>query len=158
MGVLATRVHFPLRGYSHISFMAPMTRYAANGAGAAAAAREFKEMVKQLHAVGIEVILDVVYNHTAEGGDDDPYLISFRGIDHKTYYMLAMESYVQIMNYSGCGNTVNCNNPVVLQLIVDSLRHWVLEYHVDGFSLPHQSQGWCPSSSSDTGMVPLQLQ
>mmetsp|Transcript_49734 Transcript_49734/g.92667 ORF Transcript_49734/g.92667 Transcript_49734/m.92667 type:complete len:676 (+) Transcript_49734:119-2146(+) len=120
-------------GYSTINFFAPMTRYAADGGGAVAARNEFKEMVRLLHNNGIEVLLDVVYNHTAEGGDDDPYLISMRGFDNKVYYMVNTSSYVQLMNYSGCGNTVNCNHPVVAQLIVDSLKHWVEEYHVDGF-------------------------
>lgn len=120
-------------GYSHISFFAPMSRFAANGAGPAAAAREFKEMVKTLHAKGIEVLLDVVYNHTVEGGDTDPYTLSFRGIENKTYYMCDTSQYVQMLNYSGCGNTVNANHPVVSKLIIDSLVHWVTEYHVDGF-------------------------
>jgi isoamylase len=80
---------------------------------------EFKQMVKQLHAAGIEVILDVVYNHTAEGSDVGPYVISFRGIDAAVYYMLDTTAQVQMMNYSGCGNTVNCNHPQVAQMIVD---------------------------------------
>jgi len=120
-------------GYSHMNFFAPMSRFAADGGGPVAAAREFKEMVKALHEAGIEVILDVVYNHTAEGGDDDPYLISFRGIDNSVYYQLNKESYVQLLNYSGCGNTVNANHPVTTKMIIDSLVQWVEEYHVDGF-------------------------
>ena len=120
-------------GYSHISFFAPMSRFGSGGEGPIAASREFKTLVKALHAAGIEVLLDVVYNHTAEGGDVEPYVLSWRGIDADTYYMSDKASYVQLLNYSGCGNTVNANNPVVTQLILDSLRHWVEEYHVDGF-------------------------
>ncbi|KNA12198.1 hypothetical protein SOVF_128120 isoform A [Spinacia oleracea] len=118
-------------GYSTINFFAPMSRYASCGGGPINAALEFKEMVKALHNAGIEVILDVVYNHTNEGDDKYPYTTSFRGIDNKVYYMLDEDS--KFMNYSGCGNTINCNHPVVMELILDSLRHWVEEYHVDGF-------------------------
>lgn len=120
-------------GYSHINFFAPMSRFAADGGGPVAAAREFKEMVKKLHAAGVEVILDVVYNHTAEADDKDPYTISFRGIDSKTYYITDTQQYVQLLNFTGCGNTINANHPVVKQLIIDSLVRWVEEYHVDGF-------------------------
>ncbi|GIL56414.1 hypothetical protein Vafri_11724 [Volvox africanus] len=123
-------------GYSHINFFAPMSRLASSsaaGRGPEAVAREFKDMVKSLHAHGIEVILDVVYNHTAEADDKDPYTLSFRGIDNKTYYMIDPEQHVKLVNWSGCGNTVNANNPTVTQLIVDSLVRWVEEYHVDGF-------------------------
>jgi isoamylase len=119
-------------GYSTVNFFAPMSRYG-TGAGAAAAAQEFKTMVRELHRAGIEVILDVVYNHTAEGDDKDPYVISMRGIDHKEYYIVDPGRYQQIMNFSGCGNTVNANGPAGKQLVLDSLRHWVTEYHVDGF-------------------------
>jgi isoamylase len=90
-------------------------------------------MVRALHNAGIEVILDVVYNHTNEGDDHFPYLTSFRGIDNLVYYMVDVNNYKQLSDYSGCGNTLNCNHPVVVQLILDSLRHWVTEYHVDGF-------------------------
>ncbi|GFH19985.1 Aamy domain-containing protein, partial [Haematococcus lacustris] len=120
-------------GYSHINFFAPMSRFAADGAGPVAAAREFKQMVKTLHAAGIDVLLDVVYNHTVEGDDKDPYVISFRGIENKTYYMTDVTKPVQIMNFSGCGNTVSANHPVVMKMIINSLVHWVTEYHVDGF-------------------------
>ena len=193
-------------GYSHLSFFAPMARFTSGGAGPAAAAREFKELVRALHGAGIEVILDVVYNHTAEGaprppgphpvlpdrqaggscggallppwasaiaglllgsqpavlarhtqharlradgvckslrlvalcahaghashgrrragagGDDDPYLLSWRGIASPTYYMTDTSRYVQLLNYSGCGNTVSGNQPVTQRMIVDSLR------------------------------------
>ena len=87
----------------------------------------------RLHKAGIEVLLDVVYNHTAEGSDVNPYILSHRGIDCRTYYQQNLDQYEQLLNYSGCGNTVNANNPAVAQQIADSLRHWVEEYHVDGF-------------------------
>jgi isoamylase len=121
-------------GYSHLNFFAPMSRFGSGGKGPAQAALELKRLVKDLHANNIEVVLDVVYNHTAEGGDKGPYVISFRGIDSATYYMQDPEGkYDQMLNYSGCGNTVNANHPVVTNLILDSLRNWVEEYHVDGF-------------------------
>ncbi|KAH7429884.1 hypothetical protein KP509_09G069700 [Ceratopteris richardii] len=120
-------------GYSTINFFSPMSRYASGGGGPIRASFEFKKMVKALHQAGIEVILDVVYNHTNEADDEFPYTTSFRGIDNLTYYMVDTASYVQLRNYSGCGNTFNCNHPVVMQLVLDSLRHWVEEYHVDGF-------------------------
>eukprot|EP00210_Caulerpa_lentillifera_P006673 g6376.t1 len=120
-------------GYSHLNFFAPMSRFATNGQGPYQASKEFKDMVCAFHKAGIEVILDVVYNHTAESDDKTHYTISYRGIDTKVYYMVDTSSYVQLINYSGCGNTVNANNPVVTQMIIDSLRHWVEEYHVDGF-------------------------
>lgn len=120
-------------GYSTINFFAPMSRYASNGGGAVAASNELKQMVRALHNAGIEVILDVVYNHTNEGDDRFPYLTSFRGIDNLVYYMVDVNNYKQLSDYSGCGNTLNCNHPVVVQLILDSLHHWVTEYHVDGF-------------------------
>ena len=119
-------------GYSTMSFFAPMLPYASEGAGPAAAAREFKHMVKTLHANGIEVLLDVVYNHTGEGTDQMPNVFSFRGIDNRAYYMMEDSKY-PYKNYTGCGNTFNCNHPVVKELVLDSLRHWVTEYHVDGF-------------------------
>ncbi|KAI3465176.1 hypothetical protein Pfo_021839 [Paulownia fortunei] len=120
-------------GYSTINFFAPMSRYASNGGGPSNASREFKEMVKAFHDAGIEIILDVVYNHTNEADDENPYITSFRGIDHKVYYMVDLNNNAQLLNFSGCGNTLNCNHPVVMELILDSLRHWVVEYHVDGF-------------------------
>ena len=93
-------------------------------------ADEFKTLVKELHKNGIEVMLDVVFNHTAEGNEHGP-TISFRGLDNKTYYMLTPEGYY--FNFSGCGNTLNCNNPVVRNMVLDCLRYWVAEYHIDGF-------------------------
>ena len=117
-------------GYSPLAFFAPKAAYAVNGRNGNQV-REFKELVKALHAAGIEVILDVVFNHTAEGGADGP-VISFKGIDNTIYYLLdpATRDY---LNFSGCGNTVNCNHPWVRELIVDCLRYWVTEMHVDGF-------------------------
>ncbi|KAK6246015.1 hypothetical protein SCA6_009105 [Theobroma cacao] len=120
-------------GYSTINFFAPMSRYTSGGGGAVSASWEFKEMVKAFHGAGIEVILDVVYNHTNEADDEHPYTTSFRGIDNKVYYMVDLNNKGQLLNFSGCGNTLNCNHPVVMELILDSLKHWVVEYHIDGF-------------------------
>ncbi|URE39110.1 Carbohydrate-binding module 48 (Isoamylase N-terminal domain) [Musa troglodytarum] len=120
-------------GYSTLNFFAPMSRYASAGGGPLVASHEFKQMVKALHNAGIEVILDVVYNHTNEANDRHPYTTSFRGTDNKVYYMLDLDNGAKYLNFSGCGNTLNCNHPVVMELILDSLRHWVNEYHVDGF-------------------------
>jgi glycogen operon protein len=118
-------------GYNSIGFFAPDSRFAASrGAGEQVA--EFKTMVKTLHEAGIEVILDVVYNHTAEGNHLGPTL-SFRGIDNAAYYRLVPDSPRHYMDYTGCGNTLNMTHPRTLQLITDSLRYWVLEMHVDGF-------------------------
>jgi len=114
-------------GYNSIGFFAPEQRYLATGQ-----INEFKTMVKTLHSAGIEVILDVVYNHTAEGNHLGPTL-SFRGIDNKAYYRLVPDKPRFYMDYTGCGNTLNMMHPRVLQLIMDSLRYWVLEMHVDGF-------------------------
>ncbi|MDO8988053.1 MAG: glycogen debranching protein GlgX [Sideroxyarcus sp.] len=114
-------------GYNSIGFLAPEQRFSASGA-----LGEFKAMVKALHTAGIEVILDVVYNHTAEGNQMGPTL-SFRGIDNAAYYRLVAEDQRYYMDYTGCGNTLNLQHPRVLQLIMDSLRYWVLDMHVDGF-------------------------
>ena len=114
-------------GYNTIGFFAPEARYSSEGTLA-----EFKTMVRSLHSAGIEVILDVVYNHTAEGGRLGPTL-SFRGIDNTAYYRLVEEDPRQYMDYTGTGNTLNMRHPRVLQLIMDSLRYWVTEMHVDGF-------------------------
>ncbi len=119
-----------LWGYSTIGFFAPMGRYCADG-NRGEQVGAFKQMVRALHAAGIEVILDVVFNHTAEGGADGP-TISFRGIDNPIYYLLDDERR-GYKNYSGCGNTMNCNHPVVRDLILECLYYWVLEMHVDGF-------------------------
>ena len=117
-------------GYAPISYFAPHQAYSSR-LDPLGPVNEFRDMVKALHSAGIEVILDVVFNHTAEGDHTGPTL-SFRGIDNPTYYIL--EDYGgRYANYTGCGNTVNGNHPVVRRLIVDSLRYWVQEMHVDGF-------------------------
>jgi len=116
-------------GYNTVSFFAPNTSYASrseyNREGV-----ELKTMIKTLKELGIEVILDVVFNHTAEGNENGPF-ISFRGFDNNIYYLLTPEG--QYYNFSGCGNTMNCNHPVVQEMIVKCLRYWVEEYRVDGF-------------------------
>ena len=114
-------------GYNSIGYFAPEPRYCATED-----INEFKTMVKTLHSAGIEVILDVVYNHTAEGNHLGPTL-SFRGIDNATYYRLVSDNPRYYMDYTGTGNTLNMRHPRVLQLIMDSLRYWVLDMHVDGF-------------------------
>ncbi|MGE5175973.1 MAG: glycogen debranching protein GlgX [Hyphomicrobiales bacterium] len=118
-------------GYSTLAYFAPDARYAARREPAEHV-REFKSMVRALHAAGIEVILDVVYNHTAEGNHLGPTL-SLRGIDNAAYYRLAEADRRFYVDFTGCGNTLNMTHPRVLQLIMDSLRYWVLEMHVDGF-------------------------
>ena len=117
-------------GYNSIGFFAPEGAYASTGRPGRQVA-EFKTMVKVLHEAGIEVILDVVYNHTAEGNHLGPTL-AFRGIDNDAYYRLA-EDRRYYMDYTGCGNTLNMTHPRTLQLIMDSLRYWIQEMHVDGF-------------------------
>ena len=117
-------------GYDPLAFFAPHRGYAA-GSEPGCQVREFKEMVRALHAAGIEVILDVVFNHTAEGNHIGPTL-SFKGLENRVYYMLEGGG-ARYRNYSGCGNTVNGNHPVVREMIFLCLRHWVHEYHVDGF-------------------------
>jgi glycogen operon protein len=116
-------------GYSTVGFFAPKAGYSALSK-MGLASEELKNVIKQLHLNGIEIILDVVFNHTAEGNENGPY-ISFRGIDNKTYYLLTPEGYYY--NFSGCGNTMNCNNAVVRNCILDCLRYWVSVYHIDGF-------------------------
>ena len=116
-------------GYNSIGFFSPDHRYSATPDDVVS---EFKTMVKTFHSNGIEVILDVVYNHTAEGNHLGPTL-SFRGIDNATYYRLVAADPRYCMDYTGCGNTLNLQQPRVLQLIMDSLRYWVLEMHIDGF-------------------------
>ena len=118
-------------GYNSLGFFAPDIRYASTR-GAGDQVREFKTMVKSLHDAGIEVILDVVYNHTAEGNHLGPTL-SFRGIDNASYYRLMPDDGRYYMDYTGCGNTLNMTHPRTLQLIMDSLRYWIQEMHVDGF-------------------------
>jgi isoamylase len=115
-------------GYSTIGYLAPHSEYSATGDQV----REFKGMVKALHRAGIEVILDVVYNHTAEGNHLGP-MLSFRGVDNESYYRLVPETPRFYMDYTGTGNTLNPVHPTVLRLIMDSLRYFVVECHVDGF-------------------------
>jgi len=116
-------------GYSTVGFFAPKAGFASTGK-LGMQGDELKALVKELHKNGIEIILDVVFNHTAEGNENGPY-ISYRGIDNKTYYMLTPEGYY--FNFSGTGNTLNCNNPVVRGMVLDCLRYWASEYHIDGF-------------------------
>jgi isoamylase len=117
-------------GYQPVSFFAPHRAYSSRREPLGPV-NEFRDMVKVLHRAGIEVILDVVFNHTAEVGEDGPTL-GLRGIDNPTYYVLEQGG-ARYADYSGCGNTLNANNPVVRRMIVDSLRYWVTEMHVDGF-------------------------
>ena len=116
-------------GYNTVSFFSPNTSYAAekefNREGA-----ELKELIRELHRNGIEVILDVVFNHTAEGNENGPFF-SFKGFDNNIYYMLTPDGHYY--NFSGCGNTLNCNHPVVQQMILDCLRYWTITYRIDGF-------------------------
>ena len=116
-------------GYSTVNFFAPKAGYAATGKYGMQV-DELKTLIKELHKNGIEVMLDVVFNHTAEGDHRGP-TISFRGVDNKTYYMLTPEGYY--FNFSGTGNTLNCNHPVVRNMVLDCLRYWASEYHIDGF-------------------------
>jgi isoamylase len=118
-------------GYNTIGFLAPHNRYSSAGQRGEQVG-EFKSMVKALHEAGIEVILDVVYNHTAEGDHRGPTL-SFRGIDNSAYYRLDGAEPWRYLDYTGCGNSLNARHPHSLQLVMDSLRYWVLEMHVDGF-------------------------
>ena len=117
-------------GLSPVSFFAPHQAYSSRQ-GPLYAVEEFRDMVKALHRGGIEVILDVVFNHTAEGNHTGPTLC-FRGIDNRTYYILEPD-HSRYANYSGTGNTLNTNQPIVRRMILDSLRYWVEEMHVDGF-------------------------
>jgi glycogen operon protein len=118
-------------GYASIGYLAPHAAYSASG-DRGQQVIEFKEMVKALHSAGIEVILDVVYNHTCEGNLLGPTL-SFRGIDNETYYRIDPHNKRRYIDYTGTGNSLNVRHPAVLRLIMDSLRYWVTEMHVDGF-------------------------
>ena len=118
-------------GYNTVAFFAPSQRYAIVDGQAGATAAEFRTMVRALHRAGIELILDVVFNHTAEGNEHGP-LFNFRGFDNPIYYLLDNDRRGYV-NFSGCGNTVNCNHPVVRDYIIDCLRYWTTEMHVDGF-------------------------
>ncbi|XP_020265322.1 isoamylase 1, chloroplastic isoform X2 [Asparagus officinalis] len=123
-------------GYSTVNYFSPMMRYSSSGETNCGrdAINEIKSLVREAHKRGIEVILDVVFNHTAEGNENGP-ILSFRGVDNSIYYMLAPKVKIEgeFYNYSGCGNTFNCNHPIVRQFILDCLRYWVIEMHVDGF-------------------------
>ena len=119
-------------GYNTLGFFAPELSYGSKSAPPIDVVREFKQMVKDLHNAGIEVILDVVYNHTAEGNHDGPTL-SFRGIDNLAYYRVVPGDARHYMDFTGCGNTLNMVHPHSIQLLMDSLRYWVTEMHVDGF-------------------------
>ena len=127
--VVDGRVLLDYWGYNTVSFFAPNTSYSAaneyNREG-----RELKSLIREIHENGMEVILDVVFNHTAEGNEDG-HFINFKGVDNNIYYMLTPEGHY--FNFSGCGNTLNCNHPIVQQMIVECLRYWVTDYHVDGF-------------------------
>ena len=118
-------------GYNSIGYLAPHNEYSSSGTRGGQV-QEFKQLVKALHAAGIEVILDVVYNHTAEGNHLGP-MLSFQGIDNTAYYRVMADNRRYYMDYTGTGNTLNMRHPHVLQLIMDSLRYWVLDMHVDGF-------------------------
>src|SRR4051812_42434134 len=126
---LAQRGRVNYWGYNTIGFFAPEPRYSASGPDGAV--NEFKMMVRTMHVAGMEVILDVVYNHTGEGNEHGPTL-SLRGIDNAAYYRLA-DDRSRYVDFTGCGNSLNVAHPHTLKLIMDSLRHWVLEMHVDGF-------------------------
>lgn len=133
-------------GYQPVSFFSPHRAYSSRQEPQGPT-HEFRDMVKALHRAGIEVILDVVFNHTSEGGPDGP-TFSFRGLDNAAYYTLEQDR-SRYADYSGCGNTLNANHPVVRRMIVDSLRHWVSDMHVDGFRfdlasiLSRDSSGQC---------------
>ncbi len=114
-------------GYSTVNFFSPMRRYATENGNAIT---EFKQLVKALHQAGMEIILDVVFNHTSEGNQEGP-TNSFKGIENEVYYMLGPNG--EYYNFTGCGNTFNCNHPTVRQHILECLRYWVTEMHVDGF-------------------------
>jgi len=136
-------------GYQPVSFFAPHRAYSSRQ-DAQGPTDEFRDMVKALHCAGIEVILDVVFNHTSEGAHDGPTL-SFRGLDNAAYYILEQDR-SRYADYSGCGNTLNANQPIVRRMILDSLRYWVNEMHVDGFRfdlasiLSRDSSGHCMST------------
>ncbi len=138
-------------GYSTVNFFSPMNRYASQSAQDQTL-NEFKTMVRELHKNGIEVILDVVFNHTFEGNQAGP-ILSFKGLDRHTYYMInGLENY---FNFSGCGNTLNCNHPIVKELILTSLRYWVMEMHIDGFRFDLASILTRAENGSPLGNPPL---
>ena len=118
-------------GYSTIGYFAPQSSYCLEPE-LGGHLREFRDLVKAMHKAGIEVILDVVFNHTDEGNHHGP-LYCFKGIDNRSYYLLMPAAPQYYMDFSGCGNTLNCNHPLAQKLIIDCLRYWVRENHVDGF-------------------------
>ncbi|OHX66498.1 glycogen debranching protein GlgX [Flammeovirga pacifica] len=120
-------------GYSPINFFAPHSLYAMDQKDPTAPVKEFKDMVKALHKAGIEVILDVVYNHTTEVNPEEGPTINFKGLDASTYYILDRHNDYKFLDFSGCGNSFNANHSIVRRMIMDSLRYWVSEMHVDGF-------------------------
>ncbi|MCU0538128.1 MAG: glycogen debranching protein GlgX, partial [Hydrococcus sp. Prado102] len=136
-------------GYSTIAFFAPLISYSSRR-DLLGPVDEFRDLVKALHRAGIEVILDVVFNHTAEGNEEGPTL-SFRGLDNKIYYILEHKNLAHYCNYSGCGNTFRANHPIAGELILDCLRYWVAEMHVDGFRFDLASV----LSRDTTGSAPL---
>ena len=121
---------FNFWGYDPLGYFAPKANYASHSS-ASGAINEFRQLVKAMHKAGIEVILDIVFNHTGEGPQDKP-AFSFRGLADSTYYMTDLKT-GHYLDFTGCGNTVNCNHPVVRKMILDALRYWVTEMHVDGF-------------------------
>lgn len=135
-------------GYSPVSFFAPYAAYASTG-DPIGAVNEFRTMVKELHRAGIEVILDVVFNHTAEGGADGP-TFCWRGLDNRGYYLLDPADQARYLDYTGCGNTVNANHSVVRRMAVDALHHWVDQMHVDGFRFDLAS-----AMARDAGGAPM---
>jgi isoamylase len=139
-------------GYSTLGFFSPKAAYAGGARGECSQVRELKALVRALHEAGIEVILDVVFNHTGEGGEGGP-TYSFRGIDNRTYYIL--DSAGGYANYSGCGNTLNCNHPAVRGFVIGSLRHWASEYHIDGFRFDLASVLGRDSSGAPLANPPL---
>lgn len=120
-------------GYSPVNFFAPHSEYSMDKNDPTSSVREFKDMVKALHKAGIEVILDVVYNHTTEVGPKAGPTINFKGLDATTYYITDKNNNYEFLDFSGCGNSFNANHSVVRRMIMDSLRYWVSEMHVDGF-------------------------
>ncbi|MBO4405093.1 MAG: glycogen debranching protein GlgX [Treponema sp.] len=142
-------------GYSTVNFFSPKAGYAFDKTPGACV-NEFKSLVKALHKEGIEVILDVVFNHTAEGNEHGVAL-NFRGLENSVYYSLVPSHKEYYMNFSGCGNTFNCNQPVVREFILKCLRYWVLEYHIDGFRFDLASILTRAEDGSVLGNAPLTL-
>lgn len=146
-----TGENFQYWGYSTVNFFSPMNRYAA-AKGPGESIDEFKKMVKALHVAGIEVILDMVLNHTSEGGKKGP-IQSFKALAPHTYYIYKDESL--LANYTGCGNTLSCNHPVMIEFILSILRYWVSEFHVDGFRFDLASIFYRGTDGKPLGSPPL---